>query len=217
MSRAGAIAAVMLAACLLASPALAGWRDYMGKTLIFDAQTDGRTETDVVTARGGASSTDDIYKNDCRLIYHAYFSGKGRLFLHSSRSHCRGTDPYTSDQASGSVYDLTVSSGLTEATETMPPLPYSVSQDGDELVIEQPQTDYSWKGGGYITTLSGSSGGYQIRLRLGAECGMSMEGELSYRYEFDSTTSDFYTLQDTHSTYTLEAQGCQVVDGFRVK
>jgi hypothetical protein len=208
---------VLFALAGLATPAAAAWRDFMGKTLVVEVQTGGRTVNDVIKAKGGADENDVVRNDACKMTYRLYLSTKGRLFMFLSHIACVGSDPYDYDAFNGSIFDLTVPEGKIDAGKDTAPTPYRVKDDGDEVVIDQPQTDYVWHGSGYISTISNASGNSATRIRFADDCSMSVEGQGGYRMEFQSTDSDYYSLQDTNWTYELKTVSCRVVDGFSAK
>ncbi len=213
-ARAGVVA-VAITLCLPALPALADWREYMGKTLLVEVKTSGRTIDDVITARGGASGTDEVSTTDCDMSYRLYLSGKGRLFMYSTRIHCAGSSPHDSDDITGAIIDLTVPEGQIDTGPTGPATPYSLRVEGEEVVLHQPQTDYVSSGDGYVITRSNSSGAYAWRIRFADDCALNVAGAASYRMEYRSTDSDYYQLKDSDWIYEVKTVSCQVVDGFQ--
>jgi hypothetical protein len=202
---------------MLTSPAMADWRDYMGKMLVADVKASSRTINDVISARGGASETDDVINSECDMIYRLYLSSKGRLFMFLSRIACAGSDPFDPEAPNGSIFDLTVAEGMSDNGRDSPQTPYSTKFEADEMVITQRQIDYTWKGIGYQTTFSNATGLYTTRIRFADDCSISIEGKSSYRMEYLSTDSDYYSLQDNESTYDLKTVSCRVVEGFQIK
>lgn len=209
--------AVSALVAVSATPAMAGWREYVGKTLVIESEMNSRTETDVITAKGGASADDTIDSSRCRFRYHVYVSSKQRLFLYTTRWQCDDNDEVTRDIASGTIYDLSASAGVSDPGSDWTGTPYRVTEEGDELILDQPAANFINTSSGSVTTISNASGGNQMRFRFSDDCGLSFSDEESYRMEYRSTDSDYYALQDTHAKSTTTSTACRVVDGFLAK
>ncbi len=215
-SRMGGTVAVA-AIALTATPAAAGWRDFMGKTMIVELESVTRTENDTIEAGGGASDNDDVYNSRCTFTYHIYVSSRARLFMHTPRMKCEGSDPYAVDKVTGVMFDLTQPSGVMDSGDPQFAFPYTLEERGDELVQKLPQEDYTYRSDGSVMTNSRSSGSYEYRIRFAPDCSLTGSGEVSYRMEYRSTTSDYMQVQDVHSSGTYSAISCRVVDGFQAK
>lgn len=197
-------------------PAVADWRDFMGKTMVVEVESVSRTDHDTIEARGGAAETDDVYSSRCTATYHIYVSSKARLFMHTPRIRCEGSDPYTYDKVTGTVFDLTQPSGVMDSGDPQFAFPYTLEEYGDELVQKMPQTDYTYRSDGSVMTNSRSSGSYEFRIRFAADCGVTGSGETGYRMEYRSTTSSYMQVQDVRST-GYSTVSCRIVDGFQPK
>jgi hypothetical protein len=202
---------------LSGTPAAAGWRDFVGKTLVVETEMTSRSETDTITARGGASAEDTIDNSHCRFEYRVYVSSKQRLFLFTTRWQCNDGDEISRDTVDGTIYDLSGSSGVSDPGPSWTGTPYTVTEEGDELILQQPAANLVNTSNGAVTTITNALGGNQMRFRFTGDCGMSFSDEESYRMEYRSTDSDYYALQDTRSKSTTESTACRVVDGFQAK
>lgn len=207
----------LLVAMVAATPAMAGWRDYLGKTLVVEAEVTSRTEYGNAVTRGGATPSDPVSTSSCRFRYHVYVSNRLRLFLFSTRWQCDGSDASSSEKASGTIYDLSSPRGVSDAGANWPGAPFAVVEEGDDLVLDQPTADVVSRSEGSVFTVTNASGGTQMRFRFAADCGLSFSSAETFRSEYRSTDSDYYVEEDVRSNSTTTSTSCRVVDGFLAK
>lgn len=204
-----------LALAAMATPAAAGWQDYMGKTIIVMVRSAGHTTVDAIEVRG-TEYEDRVTEFDCLITYHIYISSKGRAFQSQHESECQGEEPSTSNQKSGDIFDLTKERGIVESNGDYAVHPYVLTVEPDAIVLDRPAHDHVYRdpGGVFVSTTSNSAGNDRLRIDFDPFCEFYQEGDWSFRTEYVEP-GGAYILDDTQINYrSVTIGGCKLVEGF---